>query len=176
MGLNGSIEGSNPSFSASAAPAAVLRPPAEGWQSGRMRRSRKPLSVVRRIEGSNPSPSAPRPESDAGDRVAGVRGDAPRPGAKCTGTGARLAGRLRLHLGGPDRGRSLGPAGRGRRRAAPACVQPLLAIRTAPKRSVKCEGQLAETSPPAARVGRPQGLQRGQSSATVVPSAFSATR
>src|SRR5215831_18185080 len=58
MGLNGSIEGSNPSFSASAAPAAVLRPPAEGWQSGRMRRSRKPLSVVRRIEGSNPSPSA----------------------------------------------------------------------------------------------------------------------
>src|SRR6185312_1206937 len=58
MGLNGSIEGSNPSFSASAAPSAVLRPPAEGWQSGRMRRSRKPLSVVRRIEGSNPSPSA----------------------------------------------------------------------------------------------------------------------
>ena len=42
----------------SAAPAVVLRPPAEGWQSGRMRRSRKPLSVVRRIEGSNPSPSA----------------------------------------------------------------------------------------------------------------------
>ena len=33
---------------------------AEGWQSGRMRRSRKPLSVVRRIEGSNPSPSASR--------------------------------------------------------------------------------------------------------------------
>src|SRR6516225_5923356 len=61
MGLNGSIEGSNPSFSASAAPAAVLRPPAEGWQSGRMRRSRKPLSVVRRIEGSNPSPSAQLP-------------------------------------------------------------------------------------------------------------------
>src|ERR1700757_754394 len=58
MGLNGSIEGSNPSFSAGAAPAAVLRPPAEGWQSDRMRRSRKPLSVVRRIEGSNPSPSA----------------------------------------------------------------------------------------------------------------------
>ena len=35
----------------------AVRPP-EGWQSGRMRRSRKPLSVVRRIEGSNPSPSA----------------------------------------------------------------------------------------------------------------------
>ena len=32
-------------------------PQVEGWQSGRMRRSRKPLSVVRRIEGSNPSPS-----------------------------------------------------------------------------------------------------------------------
>src|SRR4051812_46658733 len=31
---------------------------AEGWQSGRMRRSRKPLSVVRRIESSNLSPSA----------------------------------------------------------------------------------------------------------------------
>src|SRR5437588_7267282 len=30
---------------------------AEGWQSGRMRRSRKPLDVVRRLEGSNPSPS-----------------------------------------------------------------------------------------------------------------------
>jgi hypothetical protein len=36
---------------------------AEGWQSGRMRRSRKPLSVVRRIEGSNPSPSAQPSES-----------------------------------------------------------------------------------------------------------------
>src|ERR1043165_7453638 len=73
MGLNGSIEGSNPSFSASAAPAAVLRPPAEGWQSGRMRRSRKPLSVVRRIEGSNPSPSASRAGSDACKRVRGAR-------------------------------------------------------------------------------------------------------
>ena len=30
----------------------------ERWQSGRMRRSRKPLSVIRRIEGSNPSLSA----------------------------------------------------------------------------------------------------------------------
>src|SRR5258707_983394 len=75
MGLNGSIEGSNPSFSASAAPAAVLRPPAEGWQSGRMRRSRKPLSVVRRIVGSNPSPSALPAETDRGNRVLGVRGD-----------------------------------------------------------------------------------------------------
>src|SRR5437868_15544327 len=50
---------------AAAAPVARFRgsaryhaPAAEGWQSGRMRRSRKPLSVVRRIEGSNPSPSA----------------------------------------------------------------------------------------------------------------------
>src|SRR6476659_10124808 len=43
MGLNDSIEGSNPSFSASATPRS--RTPAEGWQSGRMRRSRKPLSV-----------------------------------------------------------------------------------------------------------------------------------
>jgi hypothetical protein len=50
--MNVSIEGSNPSFSAS-----------EGWQSGRMRRSRKPLSVVRRIEGSNPSPSVHRARS-----------------------------------------------------------------------------------------------------------------
>jgi hypothetical protein len=39
-------------------PASLLAFRAEGWQSGRMRRSRKPLSVVRRIEGSNPSPSA----------------------------------------------------------------------------------------------------------------------
>src|SRR2546421_77192 len=41
-------------------PSRVRIPPSplEGWQSGRMRRSRKPLSVVRRIEGSNPSPSA----------------------------------------------------------------------------------------------------------------------
>src|SRR5262245_30287947 len=70
MGLNGSIEGSNPSFSASAAPAAVLRPPAEGWQSGRMRRSRKPLSVVRRIESSNLSPSAPSvPRTNPKSRV-----------------------------------------------------------------------------------------------------------
>src|SRR5215475_16106638 len=74
MGLNGSIEGSNPSFSASAAPAAVLRPPAEGWQSGRMRRSRKPLSVVRRIEGSNPSPSAsPSRRSRVGPMVLHVQ-------------------------------------------------------------------------------------------------------
>src|SRR5438094_2594220 len=44
------------------APSRVRIPPSplEGWQSGRMRRSRKPLSVVRRIEGSNPSPSAQR--------------------------------------------------------------------------------------------------------------------
>ena len=33
----------------------------ERWQSGRMRRSRKPLRVVRLVEGSNPSLSAPRP-------------------------------------------------------------------------------------------------------------------
>ena len=32
--------------------------PAEGWQSGRMRRSRKPLPAVPSVEGSNPSPSA----------------------------------------------------------------------------------------------------------------------
>ena len=46
-------------------------PHVEGWQSGRMRRSRKPLSVVRRIEGSNPSPSAfvePNPATEAGFR------------------------------------------------------------------------------------------------------------
>src|SRR5919202_501980 len=30
----------------------------EGWQSGRMRRSRKPLPAVPSVEGSNPSPSA----------------------------------------------------------------------------------------------------------------------
>ena len=30
----------------------------EGWQSGRMRRSRKPFRAVRSDEGSNPSPSA----------------------------------------------------------------------------------------------------------------------
>jgi hypothetical protein len=41
--------------------AASYHPRPEGWQSGRMRRSRKPLSVVRRIEGSNPSPSATYP-------------------------------------------------------------------------------------------------------------------
>src|SRR5207253_2508054 len=67
----------------SAAPAAVLRPPAEGWQSGRMRRARKPLSVVRRIEGSNPSPSALLPEQSAlpatADRLAAVMG----PRARC---------------------------------------------------------------------------------------------
>jgi hypothetical protein len=70
----------------SAVPAAVLRPPAEGWQSGRMRRSRKPLSVVRRIEGSNPSPSAHRAGSDACDRVPGAAARARRPRQECTGT------------------------------------------------------------------------------------------
>src|SRR6185437_2392385 len=51
----------------------------EGWQSGRMRRSRKPLSVVRRIEGSNPSPSvvrraarAARAHSHGGNQVSPV--------------------------------------------------------------------------------------------------------
>ena len=34
-------------------------PGPEGWQSGRMRRSRKPLGAVSSLEGSNPSPSAP---------------------------------------------------------------------------------------------------------------------
>src|SRR5579871_4116615 len=65
MGLNGSIEGSNPSFSVSATPRS--RTPAEGWQSGRMRRSRKPLSVQadRRFK-SSPLRSS-FPESDAGD-------------------------------------------------------------------------------------------------------------
>src|SRR4051812_19920854 len=57
----------------------------EGWQSGRMRRSRKPLSVVRRIEGSNPSPSAPRAETDAADRVRGS--SCLRPGTPGRGTG-----------------------------------------------------------------------------------------
>src|SRR6185437_6816147 len=32
--------------------------PAEGWQSGRMRRSRKPFRAVSSDEGSNPSPSS----------------------------------------------------------------------------------------------------------------------
>jgi hypothetical protein len=32
--------------------------PVEGWQSGRMRRSRKPFRAVSSDEGSNPSPSA----------------------------------------------------------------------------------------------------------------------
>ena len=44
----------------------------EGWQSGRMRRSRKPLSVVRRIEGSNPSPSA-FPPNHAAERLLALR-------------------------------------------------------------------------------------------------------
>ena len=48
--------------------------------------ARKPLSVVRRIEGSNPSPSAPRAESHAGDRVAGPGSRAPGSSRKCTGT------------------------------------------------------------------------------------------
>ena len=46
---------------------------AEGWQSGRMRRSRKPLSVVRRIESSNLSPSACRAGIPRGWRDSGVR-------------------------------------------------------------------------------------------------------
>jgi hypothetical protein len=39
----------------------TLRRP-EGWQSGRMRRSRKPFRAVRSDEGSNPSPSALLPQ------------------------------------------------------------------------------------------------------------------
>jgi hypothetical protein len=55
MGVNSSIEGSNPSFSVGG-PSGPPR--TERWQSGRMRRSRKPLRVVRLVEGSNPSLSA----------------------------------------------------------------------------------------------------------------------
>ena len=36
----------------------VLASPAEGWQSGRMRRSRKPFRAVTSDVGSNPTPSA----------------------------------------------------------------------------------------------------------------------
>jgi hypothetical protein len=64
-------------YSVRAAAAPIFR--AEGWQSGRMRRSRKPLSVVRRIEGSNPSPSAQPSGSRRGSRFgAGARGLANR--------------------------------------------------------------------------------------------------
>jgi hypothetical protein len=113
MGVNASIEGSNPSFSvrhggthgspvssllvvvrrmvvvalrrerglapravaseptASGCPeraggARTLRyavTPSEGWQSGRMRRSRKPFRASGSDEGSNPSPSASRTEA-----------------------------------------------------------------------------------------------------------------
>jgi hypothetical protein len=59
MGLNGSIEGSNPSFSVRHRPAEGLFSRSEGWQSGRMRRSRKPFRASGSDEGSNPSPSAP---------------------------------------------------------------------------------------------------------------------
>src|SRR4051812_644039 len=52
-------------------PSRVRIPPSplEGWQSGRMRRSRKPLSVVRRIESSNLSPSASLGETRGTTRV-----------------------------------------------------------------------------------------------------------
>jgi hypothetical protein len=50
------------------------------------RSSRKPLSVVRRIEGSNPSPSASRAETDAGNRVRGIQGLDPRSAPRSTGT------------------------------------------------------------------------------------------
>jgi hypothetical protein len=43
----------------------------ERWQSGRMRRSRKPLRVVRLVEGSNPSLSARGPGMPQTMRVAG---------------------------------------------------------------------------------------------------------
>ena len=46
----------------------------EGWQSGRMRRSRKPLSVVRRIEGSNPSPSVSETRDPPHRRVSSSSG------------------------------------------------------------------------------------------------------
>src|SRR5712691_5755887 len=61
MGMNVSIEGSNPSFSVPPNAANASRydaPSAEGWQSGRMRRSRKPFRAFGSDEGSNPSPSA----------------------------------------------------------------------------------------------------------------------
>src|SRR5579862_6460232 len=82
MGLNGSIEGSNPSFSVSATPRS--RTPAEGWQSGRMRRSRKPLSVQadRRFK-SSPLRSI-HPESDAGNRIRAARGTPLRGGREGT--------------------------------------------------------------------------------------------
>jgi hypothetical protein len=46
--------------------------------------ARKPLSVVRRIEGSNPSPSALHAESDAANGIAGLRGVRPCSGGDGT--------------------------------------------------------------------------------------------
>jgi len=107
MGLNGSIEGSNPSFSASG-PAGVLH--SEGWQSGRMRRSRKPLSVVRRIEGSNPSPSAQPSGSSSRSRFGGsAYGLLDR-----RAQSMEVRGRLQQSTGFTRHWRTTGAPGRGR--------------------------------------------------------------
>jgi hypothetical protein len=57
-----------------------------GAAMARLRRSRKPLSVVRRIESSNLSPSAFRAETDRDNRVWGAGGGVPGSRTKCTGT------------------------------------------------------------------------------------------
>ena len=101
---------------------------AEGWQSGRMRRSRKPLSVVRRIEGSNPSPSAhfPRDASpfasaeyfaanarqldpvahEPGESCAFVRNRQPAHSSPWERTAAARLRRRLEHVGGRPRRRS----------------------------------------------------------------------
>ena len=64
----------------------------ERWQSGRMRRSRKPLRVVRLVEGSNPSLSAQHRRRNR--RTSGGSGAAGRP----TPNGPRAAGLRRFCL------------------------------------------------------------------------------
>ena len=48
-------------------------PSPEGWQSGRMRRSRKPFRAVTSDEGSNPSPSALQAKNPGTPRVLASR-------------------------------------------------------------------------------------------------------
>ena len=148
----------------------------EGWQSGRMRRSRKPLSVVRRIEGSNPSPplGEPNPRMDphrirpigvvAGGRACERRPSSPVP----PGTLANL-GRCEPLAAEPP-GAEVGDSAADQEeaehhRAADRRVGPVESVRRLPNDCVASDGSTCSLPCPAARArGAPRCCRSAPSS------------
>ena len=154
----------------------AVQPRSEGWQSGRMRRSRKPLSVVRRIEGSNPSPSAQLAESRVHMRGLGpIRASSPVPveplrtASRPTPRDTDLSRSYRAPAKNSGRAAQTNWAAYGRRVRC-ACGVRSVAARPAPKRSsggstsLLTQARMRSRSSPTARRAPPgSSARRGQS-------------